>query len=233
MINLKKEEDKSKNNFPLLYTCLSIIILTFFVFLTTNSTISPERQKVAIGSLIGSFGLLNSSINPVNYKNKNFGIKIVTIGNSKDVISTILKIIRQSKFEKYINLKNIKGELLIQTKGNIAFKLGTDILTQSYYVFLNRIYTIFSKVSSLKIRIIAYPDNTISPQFISKWDLATHRAYRIVKFFQKRGINLNKIMAFGKGVVQMDGKKLEIIFTGKKYEKNKKISKINIKGFEF
>lgn len=234
MIHLKKEDDeKVKNNFSILYTCLSIIILTFFIFLTVNSTPSQEKKKIAIGSLIGSFGLLKTSLNPVNYGKKNLGYNLINIGKNKNIASAIQKIIERAKYEKYVFIKSYNGRLLLQTKGNVAFIKGTDRFTQSYYILLNRIYNYLSAIPSLKIEIIAYPDNNFSKDFISKWDLAAHRAYKVVSFFKKRGVNLNNIVAYGKGVVQKDGKKIEIFFSGRNriFKKNV-VENISIQGIQ-
>ena len=236
MIHLKKGEDiKIKSNFSILYTCLSIIILTFFVFLTVNSTISPERKKIAIGSLIGSFGLLKTSFSPLSTEHtKEFGTKLINIGKSKDITKAVKEIISKSYLESYVTVINKKEGLLIKTRGKIAFVKGSAKINKTYKVFLNRIYNFFSDAKNLKIKIIAYPDNFLTPEFISKWDLSIHRAFNIADFFIKRGIDINSISAYGNGVVQLDGTKLKLIISGRKFiYKNTLKNKIDVKGIEF
>ncbi len=232
---LKKNdpEIKSKNNFPILYTCLSIILLTFFVFLTSHSVITPEKKKIAISSLSGSFGTLNKNLYPTYIKSKNpIGTDVINLSES-DVYYSLKELIKKTKNEKYIFIKKIKGQLLIRTTGKIAFKKGSDKFNKAYIILLNRIYNYISTAVNLKIKIIAYPDNILTPQFISKTDLAQHRALAAVKFFLERGIKLNQIVAYGYPKTPKKNIKLDIYISGKKYTKKKIIDKINFKGIEF
>ena len=235
MIHLQRNgKTKIKNDFSLLHTCLSIIILSFFVFLTVNSTISPDKRKIAIGSLIGSFGLLKTNISPLyTNKNKDIGWGLIDIGKSKQVYYTILKIINEAKFEKFVYLKRKNGMLLLKSKGSMVFKKGNDNFKNVYLILLNRIYNYLSDVTNLKIKIIAYPDNYLTQGFISKFDLATHRAFKCAYFFIKRGIDKRNIEAYGMGFVPQDNTKLIIYFSGKKYVRKNVNNKIEVKGIEF
>ncbi len=227
--------ESKKNNFSLLYTCLNIIILSFFVFLTVNSRIAPEKKKIAIGSLIGSFGMFKLGLTPITIKNsRKIGLSLINIGKSKVTLETIKQIILKSRLESYVDIKTINGSLLFSFNGKIVFVRGTDILNKTFYTVLNRIYNVLSRAETLKIKIKAFPDKIYNNQFISPWDLAAHRAFRIAKFFMDRGIKKNNITAFGEGKIQPNGKTLELTFTGKIYEKKEYIKKqIKIKDFNF
>ena len=230
MITSKKE---NKNNFLLLYTCLSIIILSFFVFLTVNSTVSEDKKKKAIGSLIGSFGLLKSNVSPLYVKkNREIGLSLINLGKSQNVYNTIMQIIKNAKLEKYVFLKRINGMLLLKSRGKIAFQRGSDKFNPAFKILLNRIYNYLSDVQNLKIKIIAYPDNFLTQQFISKFDLSAHRAFKCADFFYKRGISKRFIEAYALGYIPEDKSKLEIYFSGKKYIKKRINKKIEVEGIE-
>ncbi len=234
-MDLKKNapEIKGKNNFPLLYTCLSIIILTFFVFLTSHSVITPEKKKIAISSLSGSFGSLKRNMYPIyNKKEIPIGVGVINLAESKKVYNKLNELIKKSKLEKFVYIKKVKGNILIKTTGMVAFKKGSDKFNKSYLVLLNRIYNYISNAYNLKIKIIAYPDNFLTSEFISKSDLAQHRAIAAAKFFIKRGISADKILAYGIPEVSKNNTKLEIYISGQKYLKKKIKKKIEFKGIE-
>jgi hypothetical protein len=47
-----------RNTLIMLYCSLFLILLTFFVVLASMSIVDSKRQRLAIGSILGSFGVL-------------------------------------------------------------------------------------------------------------------------------------------------------------------------------
>ncbi len=224
-----------KNNFPLLYACLTIIILTFFVFLTVNSTISPKKKKIAIGSLIGSFGLFKSGINPFGEEYmKKIGWTLINIGSSRKILNALQNLLIKSKLENFIEISAIGNFLVFKVKKNIAFLQGSDKIKKVFYVFLNRSFNILSGANFQQIEIYAYPDRIYNKNFISPFDLSSHRAYNVARFYENRGISKNLIKAFGEGffsnfgvIIKIKGKIKEVASL------NIKPKNINIEGFKF
>jgi len=55
------EEDDGGGGFRLMFVTLSLILLAFFILLNSMSSISEEKTRLALGSLLGSFGFLPGS----------------------------------------------------------------------------------------------------------------------------------------------------------------------------
>jgi len=59
----KVQEDSSGGaDFMTLFTALSVILLAFFILLTTMAVIDDSKKRKALGSLRGSFGILNGGM---------------------------------------------------------------------------------------------------------------------------------------------------------------------------
>ena len=54
----RKPEEPEKDEFIVLFTALSMILLAFFIMLNTMAVIDPVRSRKAIDSLVGSFGMM-------------------------------------------------------------------------------------------------------------------------------------------------------------------------------
>jgi chemotaxis protein MotB len=56
--------EPARNNTIVLYGSLFLLILTFFVALSSMSILDNKRMKMAIGSISGSFGVLPGGRSP-------------------------------------------------------------------------------------------------------------------------------------------------------------------------
>jgi len=222
-----------RDTFTILYICLIIIVLTFFIFLTVNSTISPEKKKKAIGSLIGSFGIFTSGLEPMGEENiRKIGLSVIDIGGSEKIRKAILRIINALKIENFISVKNVKGNLLFKIKKGLAFKKGTDKFNRKFYVFLIRTYNLISSAEIEKIHIKAFGEKNYLKNFLSPYDLSAHRAFKVAKFFIDKGIDKKVIVASGGGLSNNYSLILNIAGKVKEGSGSKRLM-INLRGFSF
>ena len=54
----RRKEEPEKDEFIVLFTALSMILLAFFIMLNTMAVIDPVRSRKALDSLVGTFGLM-------------------------------------------------------------------------------------------------------------------------------------------------------------------------------
>lgn len=54
----RRNEEPEKDEFIVLFTALSMILLAFFIMLNTMAVIDPARSREAMDSLVGTFGLM-------------------------------------------------------------------------------------------------------------------------------------------------------------------------------
>ena len=182
----------SKNSsFIILYTCLTLLILCFFIFLVANSVVDSKKKKEAIGSLVGAFGFFTGGIYPIGKMEKgSLGFSLIPLTKNQHLLRDLYEIVKFSGKEKDIIIKISKNMIVINFKKNSIFKSDSYSIANSFKPILFRLLTRLNNMVNLKLYITGLHKDSFL--------IASYRAYKISDYFINKGIAPDKIEAFGK-----------------------------------
>ncbi len=190
---LKKSDNNNQSNqsFIMLYTCLSLLLLCFFVFLVANSVVDPDKKKEAIGSLIGAFGFFTGGISPTgDIHQKQLGFSKTPLSKDTQIVKDIIEIVSRSSIKNFIIIKTKNNSILLNFKKGGVFKNNNSNINQRFLPVLLRIYYKVSSAKNLKVNITGFHNYSFL--------IASERAFNLGKFFHNKGIDYKGITAFGK-----------------------------------
>jgi chemotaxis protein MotB len=165
----------------ILFTTLNMVLLAFFIVLNSIAVPDDARKRSALGSLLGTLGILPGGLNP----GKSFGNN--TIPPSSEYLArdfNVMEFIR--KLEKFSMEKDIADEvilnigkenILIVLSGNLAFVEGEAKLKPRAVKVINSMIPILSSISG-EVNIAGHTDDgshALGP-YPDDWTLSYARA---------------------------------------------------------
>lgn len=202
MAKKKKVFVEPKNNpTGFLFTSLMLILLTFFIVLTSMGVQDERKQKLALNSLMGSLGILPGGRSPYDDK------------GGKDLMPQSAPVKRNA-----LNIKKIRATLTekgiingmgvsegsigvtITMKSNVLFTPGTDTFKNKSLDVLDSLVKVLSQVDNHVI-ITGHTDSVPleAPPFYSNWALSAARALSVVTYLAQEGISPHRLSAYGMG----------------------------------
>ncbi len=176
----QKEDSENTGGWLTTYGDMMTLLMTFFILITSYSTIELVKFKQALGSLQGALGILeNDSAMP--------GQKGELI-QRRDVLSHSLE-----EIKVYISENNLEGLVEITpTEEGVYFRLSNPLLFDLGKANLKPVvYGILSQIANMlrkapcEVIVEGHTDNLPihTPQFLSNWELSAARALSVVKYF--------------------------------------------------
>lgn len=182
-----------------LFTSLMLILLTFFIVLTSMGVQDERKQKLALNSLMGSFGILPGGSSA--YRDTGGKDLLPQSAPIKDTMMSIKKI-RATLTEKgIINGTGVsEGSIgvTITLKSNILFTPGTDTFKDESRDVLDALVKILSQVDN-HVVIAGHTDSVPveGPPFYSNWGLSAGRALAVLTYLSHNGISPERLSAYG------------------------------------
>lgn len=196
----KKIDEDSGSDVGIVMTCsLFLIILTFFILLNSIAVIDDRKQRMAIGSLVGSFGSLTGGLSPLKTGSS-------VMPSSAPVAEQVMD------FEKFLSSLNInvlnkakivvnQGQGIININERVLFEESTHILKSSQIQLLDKL-SIFINKGNYPIEIKGYTDNRSAAQkgYASNWEMTGLMAIQVLQYLVEKGkVSPKRITAYGHG----------------------------------
>ncbi|HDP25843.1 MAG TPA: hypothetical protein ENN34_10425 [Deltaproteobacteria bacterium] len=193
--------EPKKNPTAFLFTSLMLILLTFFIILSSMGTYDEKKHKLALNSLLGSFGILPGGRSP----HQDLGGKDLMPQTApfQDTLLDIRKI-RASLIENGVlnGLGVSEGKLgvTITIRSNILFDDATDVLSPESTRVLDVLTGILSQIRN-DVIITGHTDSipVETPPYDSNWGLSAARSLAVLQQFSSRGIAHQRLAAYGMG----------------------------------
>jgi len=188
----KKTKDKeaaAKDGNVILFTALSMILLAFFIVLNSIATLDQNRKLEALGSLVGSFGILPGGVLPdKGEKLLPHESPIVSEGEMfDDSMGSLEKYIVQYQLAKEIDFRYSGGDITIALSSEFLFREGTDKIRGEALALLNMVTKLVGTVES-KVRIESYLDSKEAEKNgDNPWDFSLSRAIGIMYYMIRNG----------------------------------------------
>jgi chemotaxis protein MotB len=201
MARKKKNNDEGSSvDIGVVMTCsLFLIILTFFILLNSIAVIDDKKQRLAIGSLVGSFGSLSGGLSPLNT-------------GSSIMPSTSPVTNQKLNFQKFLNALDVevlgnaklvvnKGQGMITINTMKLFDETTHLIKPSKRILLDELSSFINK-GIYPVEIVGHTDNRPAKDkgYSSNWELTSLSAIRVLRYFVDKGrVHPKRITAYGRG----------------------------------
>jgi chemotaxis protein MotB len=193
--------EKPMNVSMFLLASLFLFLLTFFVILSSVSVMDNKKQKLAIGSVMGGFGILPGGRNPFTVTGpKNMLPSSQPLQKGEIDISRIDAALAGKVSMSGIGVSPGKLGAVITIKSGILFDEQTDRISPAGRPVLESIAQILSGMDNPVI-ISGYTDSipVETPPYSSNWGLSAARAMTVLSYLEQRGINGTRLAAYGMG----------------------------------
>ncbi|MBW1708849.1 MAG: OmpA family protein [Deltaproteobacteria bacterium] len=199
----KKEPEppewKKSNIGLMMTTSLMIILLAFFIMLSTMGVIDERREQIVFGSMIGSFGILPGGLSPTKTEGRSLtppSSPLEIIQSDMEQMKDILAI---KTVEDKINMLRGRTRRIISFQETVLFPPGgVEVLPEMKSVLMD--FADVIRGSEYSIIIEGHTDD-LPPQdetLISNWFVSATRAANILKIFiEEGGIDPTRLSAFG------------------------------------
>ncbi len=190
-----RKEEEEHDEFIVLFTALSMILLAFFILLNTMAVIDPMRSRKAMDSLVGTFGIMTG-----NQKGD-----IVDLSDQQLKENMTMALIASFQDEGRYPGMNVKvrenGDVLVSMESDIFFTSGSWHLDPERFEALEHIAGILQK-PVYSARIVGHTDSTRSSK-ISNLRLSAARAATVRRMLEHlAGFPPGKLISIGVGSSQ-------------------------------
>jgi chemotaxis protein MotB len=184
-----------------LLASLFLFLLTFFVILSSVSVMDNKRQKLAIGSIKGGFGILPGGRSPFSSTGpKNILPARPPMEGGKMDLQSIHSSLSATGIISGISVTGGKLGVTVTIKSPILFEGQSDVFNKESKAVLDSMTKVLSQVDN-PIIITGHTDSVPieTPPFYSNWGLSAARALAVLTYFEGKGIPGKRLSAYGMG----------------------------------
>ena len=184
----KKPEGSSRGGWEIVYSGFVLILLCFFIMLSSFSTMEEAKVMQFVKSFVTAV-----SIMPRGTKLES---GLAVFPDSPDMVDTkselakifnsLEKLAYEFNLEEEIQLVLTRRGLVMRMSEHMMFGLGSADITAEALPLLQKVGAIISKTDYL-IRIEGHTDNLPirTERYPSNWELSTARAVNVLRYFIK------------------------------------------------
>lgn len=201
---MKPGQSQSENNvgqsgIRVLIVSLFIILLAFFIVLNSIGVVDERRKIEALGSLIGSFGILPGGLSPMKSQGESISPSQAPLVPQEGALREVLGI--SKPMSGLISLWTSPEGKVISIRDKVIFDEGSYKIRLSSYGFLKRLCEMINQ-DKYPVEITGHTDNRPPDEksFRSNWEISSLRAMEVLKFFVVIGkVPPMRLTAYGCG----------------------------------
>lgn len=194
-----KPDWETSNIGLMLFTSLMIILLAFFILLSTMAVIDEKRKIEALGSLVGAFGILPGGLSATDTGDSGLVPPASPMDLIKNDMEQIRQILSKRLIQDKVRILEGKTRRIISLETDLLFAPDSVELLPSMEKELLKISEIM-KGSTYPIIVQGHTDDQ-PPQteaFRDNWQISALRAVAVLKFLmEKGGIDPNRLSGYG------------------------------------
>jgi len=185
-----------------MFVSLNLILLIFFIFLNSIGADDETKKKQALGSLVGTFGMLPSGLQITEGQKLLLpGPSFITPQEQKvDFAKEFRKLISGGdSVPEEVSVSNEGTNVVINLADKVLFTSGKADIIPSAENLLDGIADII-KSRNKEIWIEGYTDDLpiSTAQYPSNWELSAARAMAVLRYFhENKGVRLEGMTAVG------------------------------------
>ncbi|MEA2102398.1 MAG: OmpA family protein [Thermodesulfobacteriota bacterium] len=193
--------EPEKDLTTMLFTSLMLILLTFFIVLTSMGVQDSKKERLAMNSLLGSFGILPGGSSP--YKSQQKGSILPQsdpLSPTPVRIQQVRAVIKERGLTEGTGVSEGSLGTIITMRDNVLFDKGADQLKPGSRDVLNAIASVLDKVDN-HVMILGHTDSIPmeDPPFYSNRALSAARGMAVLSYLASRGVAYDRMVAYGMG----------------------------------
>ena len=199
------ENTAGQSGIRVLVVSLFIILLAFFIVLNSIGVVDERRKLEALGSLLGSFGVLPGGLSPIKGKGEKITVSeppIVGHGDSFGDGDSFGGLLGESQIMPgLISLGTSPKGKVITIRDKVIFDEGSYKIRPSSYGFLGKLCEVINQ-DNYPVEVTGHTDNRPPDEksFHSNWEISSLRAMEVLKFFVVIGkVHPMRLTAYGCG----------------------------------
>ncbi|MEW6266641.1 MAG: OmpA family protein [Thermodesulfobacteriota bacterium] len=185
----------------MMVTSLNVLLLAFFIMLSSKGIIEEKRYQAALGSLTGAFRFTGGAMSPIDGK----GQALIRPDSQIEPVQRDLGLIREALtrqiLQDKVHLLSGRTRKVISLESTILFPPGGVEILSEMKPLLREINQIL-KGGDYPVVIEGHTDDQPprSEEFKDNWQISALRATAVLRFFLEEGtIAPNRLSAFGYG----------------------------------
>ena len=212
------EEPKS-DDFMVLFTALSMILLAFFIMLNSLATVDDARTRVVVDSLVGTFGVLPG------FKQNNDPFSVGETPRSQDgddAASNLMRLatsLLEDGESTGVHVDKLEdGRVVVRMDESVLFGRGRVHVSPLAFDTLDTVAELIHQ-SRIPVRIEGHSDAVPTGGERSNWYLSAARAATVYRYLQKAGgVDVSMMSAAGYAATRppersdISARRVEIIF---------------------
>ncbi|MBW2601290.1 MAG: flagellar motor protein MotB [Deltaproteobacteria bacterium] len=193
----RSEDGLSQDGIRVMIVSLFIILLAFFIVLNSMAVIDDRRTLAALGSLVGSFGILPGGLSPTEEGDMTVlspgKVPMSTGGESLEISGS------DKPGSKSIIMRSVPDGEIVSIQDAVLFEKDSYKIKPAGYDFLKRLCGVINK-GEYPVEITGHTDSRPPEEksVHSNQELSSLRALEVLKFFAVVGdINPSRLTAYG------------------------------------
>jgi len=196
----KNTDEGSSQDIGVVMTCsLFLIILTFFILLNSIAVIDDRKQRLAIGSLIGSFGSLSGGLSKLN-TGASLMPSDAPMSEATMNMDVFLKNMQATMLDN-LKVEQEREKASITIYEAALFQEGTAVLKSGRNPLLNKLASLINK-GGYPVEIAGHTDNRPAGRkgHASNWEMTGIMAMQVYQYLVEQGqVSPQRITAYGRG----------------------------------
>jgi chemotaxis protein MotB len=222
-------EENSGGGWEVVYSGFAMILLCFFIMLSSFSTLQEARMMRFVKSFIDAVSVLSGGVKPSDGGVVTNPSDPIVRGEHElaSLMNDLKKLAEQEKVASEVLVSRLPRGLSMRLNDRALFDLGAAEVSADAEKLLRQIGEIIAK-TPYQIRIEGHTDDLPirTVRFPSNWELSTARAVNVLRFLERHsGIESQRLSAVGFGEHQplfpndspahrARNRRVEIIFIG-------------------
>jgi chemotaxis protein MotB len=186
-----------------LFTSISLILLTFFIMMTTKANFDETRYGKVARSVSETFGVLTGGFT-ANGEATGLAIHQTSLGHKPGSydpqLAQIRALLAPSLNDERARIVHKQGQRIIILSSGLLFN-GDEVELSPEAETTLRSFAQIMKTSQIPISVEGHTDN-LPPQTEGSgdnWDISLERALAVLRFLSEEGLSLTRLSAYGYG----------------------------------
>jgi chemotaxis protein MotB len=199
----EEEEETGGDSFRLLFVTLSMILLAFFILLNSMATLNDQKKRMALGSLLGSFGLLpgTSSVDQMKKAMKTHA-DIISSGAGFTIFKKVQHVIKEMMAgnvseppQIFATFNEKTGEVKVVVADELLFAPGSSVISPRMFHLLSEIARMSASYNGY-IQVVGHTDARGDQR--RNWQLSMERGMVVARHLESAGnFKKGKVSALG------------------------------------
>jgi len=225
----RDDEDASRAGWQIVYTSFILILLSFFIMLSSFATMDSVKVMRFARSFADAVNIFTGGLS-FEHGQTILGPSTPLVDKESElaeIFHAVGAYTEALELEKEVELTSSAKGIVMTLSDKALFQLGDAKIAEAALPLLNKVGAIISQTGYF-IRIEGHTDNLpiLTDQYPSNWELSTARAVNVLRYFvENLQIPARRLYAVGFGefqpkypndsaVNQAQNRRVEIIFMG-------------------